>query len=254
MTGSQPALFEDINAPSLDMLRTKQKRMEENPRSEIPWHPINPEYAKKLFAKEELIEIAEETVRSNFVERIRVYERFQSSLINARFAWRISEDDKIKYRTIVSTIYAQIQYLHMTDEEKETSACPKSLLLVGETGKGKSTILDWFMRPVFMELWRGHLFLSIKAMSMQGQLDAMARDPLLFIDDLGLEISNGKDAKGNMISKSDIAAATFKLLDHRRRKKLITNITTNLSNESMIEVYGQRAQWRFEQQFEFIEL
>lgn len=223
-------------ADSLEELRSKQE-----PGAEFVWNPINPEYAKKLW-EDKKVTFDLETVRKEFVSYVRLYES------NYRVKWDFDHTSKENYRTIVKVLYEQLLYL-----TEQLSICPKSLMLIGQSGKGKTTIMKEFYRSVIVQIYR-KLIPYFSASDMNGQHATYLHDKIIFIDDLGLELLKNKDEKGNFISKSDIAFSTFSMLDRRRKNDQITNITTNATLNDLIEMYGERSKWRMSEQFEVIEL
>lgn len=241
-----------IESPSLEQMKSRQAEFDRrhNPRSEFVIHAIDKEYARKIKSEEQKVEITEELIRKEFVGYMRFYEEFQSSL-GARKVWRIDEEDKPKYRSIVTLVFNQLVYL--MDPERSQLTCPKSLMLIGESNKGKTTIMSWFVRPIFTKYLHNLMIPFHKARSLDEYGNSLYSDKLIFIDDLGMELNTNKDSKGFLISKSDIAMNTFEILDNRRIHKKITNITTNLTVEAISQLYSARSEWRFEEQFEIIE-
>jgi predicted AAA+ superfamily ATPase len=243
-------LFNEIEKVTEAMTKPTKKgigaRMREaiegNAGSEWVVHKVDPEYKKKLNDVPEVKMMTYSEIRDEMIGYVDLWEH------NYLKRWNKKPENKEATVTIVNTLTDQLNYITGASPEP-----PKSILLYGESGKGKSTIMKEFMRSVVISKYR-KLVPIFPAEKIGIYHDALMTDEIVFIDDLGMELNHTRDMNGNFISKDELASRTFTILDHRRKHNLITNVTTNLGSEEMLNLYGARSGWRFEEIWDMVEI
>lgn len=203
---------------------------------------VDPEYKKKLNEVEPVVIISSKDVANEMTGYVELWEH------NYNKRWKKKPENKEATVTIINVLTDQLNYLSGASGEP-----PKSLLLHGESGKGKSTIMKEFMRSVVISKYR-KLVPIFPAEKIGIYRDSLMTDEIVFIDDLGLELNHTRDEKGSFISKDELASRTFNILNHRRKNNLFTNVTTNLAPEELLGLYGARSGWRFEEMWEMVEI
>lgn len=131
----------------------------------------------------------------------------------------------------------------------------KGLLLHGGSGKGKTTIMKWFYLPAYRDLKGGNYLSIIPSDQMifkQTELIGTTYNHCC-IDDLGAEVNHIRPVTPNWIpDKQSIVQEVYYILDKRRSSGKITHATSNMDFPQLVELYGKRVVWRFEQMFHFI--
>jgi hypothetical protein len=231
--------------PTLEEMRARQKAYAERHGQSDEWTftELAPEYAKKLYAPARSHPYTYDEVKQQFVSYVCLYSH------NEQKKWDYMRTAPDNYRRIITTMTDQMNFLLGIGRPA------KSLLLIGVSGRGKTTIMSQFVRPSFymMKLNLGVVpYIDAQDMHSDRWVKSLQQLPVAYIDDLGLELNTNQDSDGNFVKTEHIAFKTFDVLDHRRKHHLITNITTNMGIEDMVNVYGARSVWRFEEQFEVI--
>ncbi len=135
----------------------------------------------------------------------------------------------------------------LTGESRETG-----LLLMGDVGRGKTTILK-AIRQVLLNMTslskEYDLIISAtqiaKACADVERIDNLSRRPLLIVDDIGTEPSEVQHYGTTYTPMSEILEARYNELS-------TTILTTNASKEELEEYYGKRIFDRMREQYRLI--
>ena len=235
---------ETITKPKTKGVGTRMREaIEGNGGSEWVVQKVDPEYKKRLNDVPEVKLLSYDEIRNEMIGYVELWEH------NYRKRWNKKPENKEATVMILNILTDQLNYLLQTDNEMP----PKSILLYGESGKGKSTIMKEFMRSVVISKYR-KLVPIFPAEKINLYKDSLMKDDIVFIDDLGLELNITRDDNGTFMSKDELASRTFNILNHRRKNNLFTNVTTNLAPEELLGLYGARSGWRFEELWEMVEI
>lgn len=125
----------------------------------------------------------------------------------------------------------------------------KSLLLLGTTGCGKthgaiayvSSVASFIgaekVNAEFVTAQEFAIFAASNTVASRETLNYFNRVPILVIDDLGSEVNGGFDAQKFLASFQD-------LIRERHEKQRATIITSNMTLQEFIRVYGERVSSR----------
>lgn len=131
----------------------------------------------------------------------------------------------------------------------------RGLLLHGASGMGKTTIMKHFYLPAYRAIRGGNFLACIPSDQMlfkQVELIGSTFNHVC-IDDLGAEVNHIRPVTPNWIpDKQAIVQEVYYILDKRRNTGKITHATSNMDFEQLVQLYGNRVIWRFQEMFEFV--